>query len=343
MSNPRSNVVRRWEFGSVCPDGYEGPGGELNVKQRRFQAPAGFNLMFTPSQWYQDAGKHNHFSFHEELREKLASFFDRNNKVESSFEILSTHDHVLGDGSPFVQLNGPAKEIDPILGHIRRFSFTEEVFLRDGGKCERHGDEEESFLFRPRTKEENRALAEYGSTPIAWDWGEKSTYDNYTKSFEVLQPDGSWNVKEDRILYRALPTCVFKSDLCPNFFYDKRAQALKKKIIIREITAGKRPGRYSVKRRYMKSLLFDLTKRFAITSNTETKARSGFLEGTVLRVQCKKWQEKAPMSIRCTRIGEDPHLRFIICKNNVCNEDFNEKELRFFEIDNLNRCSQYSS
>jgi len=35
----------------------EGPGGELNVKQRRFQAPAGFNLMFTPSQWYQDAGK----------------------------------------------------------------------------------------------------------------------------------------------------------------------------------------------------------------------------------------------------------------------------------------------
>ena len=52
-----------------------------------------------------------------------------------------------------------------------------------------------------------------------------------------------------------------------------------------------------------------------------------------------QWQEKKPISIRCTRIGNDPHLRFIICKNNLCNEDFNEKQLRFFQIDNLNGCS----
>ena len=76
--------------------------------------------------------KDNHFSFPQQLREKLASFFERKNKVDRWFEILSTYDHVLGDGSPFLQLNGPAKEIDPILGHIRRFSFTEEIFLRDG-------------------------------------------------------------------------------------------------------------------------------------------------------------------------------------------------------------------
>jgi hypothetical protein len=40
----------------------EGPGGELNVPKRRFQAPAGFDLMFTPSQWYQDSGKRLYFN-----------------------------------------------------------------------------------------------------------------------------------------------------------------------------------------------------------------------------------------------------------------------------------------
>lgn len=45
----------------------------------------------------------------------------------------------------------------------------------------------------------------------AWDWDEKSTFDNYTKSFEILHADGSWNVKEDKIIYRGLPTCVYVS------------------------------------------------------------------------------------------------------------------------------------
>ncbi|CAG5098743.1 Oidioi.mRNA.OKI2018_I69.XSR.g15937.t1.cds [Oikopleura dioica] len=189
--------------------------------------------------------------------------------------------------------------------------------MRDGGKCKRHEDEVESFLFRPRTKEENEALARYGSTPIALDMTKTSVFENYTDAFEILRPDGSWIVKEEMEVYRALPTCVYKSDLCPNFFHDKRTKAIKKKILIREITPGKRQGRYRVKKRYMKSLLFDFTKHYPLTSNIETKERSGFLEGTVFRIQCKKWQEKKPMSIRCTRIGDDPHLRFVKCKSNI--------------------------